>query len=344
MEKNPFYFNKNERNGVLALILVMLFILSMPYLHQWMIKDQIDYSSQILQWEKEIEVLKQEHMNKSSTSTNEKIEHHNQSKINNKSNRYPRKKNTTQWKNEMIKSPKQSNNSWQSKMPRKEISKFQFNPNTLSKDSLHLLGFESKVIQNILKYRSSGGKFYKVEDLSKIYGIQEKDFLNIKSLINIPKTKYKSNNDFSLKKQATPSIIDINTAKEEDWMSLKGVGPFYASKIVAFREKLGGFYNTDQVGETWALPDSVFQKIQPFLKLEMPVQKININEVSSKELAAHPYINWKTAGIIKNYIQQHGPLIDKEGLYKIRILDSAKVHMIHPYFNYKPNEISALNK
>jgi competence ComEA-like helix-hairpin-helix protein len=309
-----------------------------------MIQDQIDYSHQILQWEKEIEVLKQEQLNGSAIIANEKIKFKSKSKISNKRQTYSTKKSKKDWNNKTIKRPQQSNNSWKSKAPKKAILKFQFDPNTLSKDSLRLLGFESKVIQNILKYRSSGGKFYKADDLSKIYGIQEADFLNVKSLINIPKTKYKSKNDFSFKKHTTPSIIDINTAKEEDWMNLKGIGPFYADKIIAFREKLGGFYNTEQVGETWALPDSVFEKIQPYLKLEMPVQKININEVSSKELAAHPYINWKTAGIIKNYIQQHGPLIDKDGLYKIRILDSAKVNMIHPYFNYKSNEISALNK
>ena len=46
-----------------------------------------------------------------------------------------------------------------------------FDPNELSKTELMQLGFSSYLTNNILNYRSKGGKFNKKEDLRRIYGM-----------------------------------------------------------------------------------------------------------------------------------------------------------------------------
>ena len=45
-----------------------------------------------------------------------------------------------------------------------------------------------------------------------------------------------------------------------------GIGAKLASRIIHFRGKLGGFYQIEQVGETFGLPDSSFQKIKYYLR------------------------------------------------------------------------------
>lgn len=89
--------------------------------------------------------------------------------------------------------------------------------------------------------------------------------------------------------------VDINRSEEADWDALRGIGPYYARKILFFREKLGGFYSVDQVGETYGLPDSVFQSIRPFLDPSPVYRKILVNEATEEEMNAHPYISFKQA-------------------------------------------------
>src|SRR6185369_5391347 len=62
-------------------------------------------------------------------------------------------------------------------------------------------------------------------------------------------------------------ITDINDADSAAWSRFPDIGGNLASRIVHFRERLGGFYQIDQVGETFGLPDSSFQKIKSFLRL-----------------------------------------------------------------------------
>ena len=55
-----------------------------------------------------------------------------------------------------------------------KLKRFNFDPNTLSRDSLQILGFTSKTAHIIDKYRSKGGQFRQDKDLEKIYGINPK--------------------------------------------------------------------------------------------------------------------------------------------------------------------------
>ena len=128
--------------------------------------------------------------------------------------------------------------------------------------------------------------------------------------------------------------IDINTANEYEWQQLNGIGPYFAKRIVNFRDALGGFHSIDQISETYGFPDSVFNKIQPFLKKSDFSKKIAINQVSRDELARHPYISRKKSSILINYRSNHGPLTSVEDLYRIKIFDSTEILRLTPYLEF----------
>jgi competence ComEA-like helix-hairpin-helix protein len=103
------------------------------------------------------------------------------------------------------------------------------------------------------------------------------------------------------------SIIDVNNADTTAFISLPGIGSKLAARIITFREKLGGFYSVEQIGETYGLPDSTFQKIKQWLKLDnLSVKKININTATVDEMKAHPYIKYGLANPIVAYRNEHG--------------------------------------
>ena len=322
MENQTIFFNKNERRGILALGILILLIINLPSLHRWMIQDEIPEWQEIQTTPKEVSIRAEVEIPKSSPTANQ---------------RSVSKKTNPKIKKKEVKQKSQSFHSNKSKESKNTYSKpkvFDFDPNHLTKDSLLLLGLSSFAVRNLIKYRNGGGSFSKKEDLKKIYGLDSLDFNRIKDRIKI-RRKAKP-------KKAKPkaSKLFINAADSAQWTELKGIGPYYAKKITQYREKLGGFYAVEQVAETWALPDSTFQKIKPYLLLDAGLQPFDINRISGDELAKHPYISFKKARIICNYIQQNGKIKNEQDLYAIRALDSFEIKKILPYIDFPSEDLS----
>lgn len=207
-------------------------------------------------------------------------------------------------------------------------SLFYFDPNIIDESGWKKLGLKDKTIHTIKNYLSKGGHFYKAEDLKKVYGLHPNDYIRLEPFIKIetrnaedkaaetrPAEYARTENE---PRRFSYNIIDINVADTSAFISLPGIGSKLAARIVNFREKLGGFYSIAQVGETYGLPDSSFQKIRQYLKLESSsVRKININNATLDELKAHPYIRYNIANPIIAYRNEHGPFSRVDDLKKV---------------------------
>lgn len=213
---------------------------------------------------------------------------------------------------------------------------FQFDPNTLTAEGWQRLGLNNRTINTLINYRNKGGKFYKTEDLKKIWGMPVGFYERVKGLIKITtfQNTYSSSEYRSTYKpvERKPLIVDINEADTTAFIALPGIGSKLAARIVNFRDKLGGFHSINQVGETYGVPDSTFQYIRSMLVLSnTKVRKININTVTKDELKLHPYIRWNLANAIVEYRSQHGDYSDLNELKQIAIIDEAIFNKIVPY-------------
>lgn len=131
-----------------------------------------------------------------------------------------------------------------------------------------------------------------------------------------------------------PKIIEINTADTTAFIQLPGIGSKLASRIVLFREKLGGFYSVKQIAEVYGLKDSVYRKILPYLRCNAAsVKKLHINVVGKDELKQHPYIRWKIAEAVVAYREQHGIFDSFNDLIKINLIDSVVLTKMIPYLS-----------
>jgi len=156
------------------------------------------------------------------------------------------------------------------------------------------------------------------------------------SAIREPTRRTFSNPDL-LYHRKSYAITDINLADSTDWSRLPGIGDKLASRIVHFREKLGGFYRVEQVGETFGLPDSVFQKIKPSLRLNsVSLHQIDLNQATKEILQAHPYIRWQIAKWIIDYRQQHGRFQSVNELLQLGQLDHSLFEKLKPYLIVRP--------
>jgi len=216
---------------------------------------------------------------------------------------------------------------------------FYFDPNTLSATGWQKLGLRDKTITTIQNYLGKGGTFKKPGDLKKIYGLSLNEYERLAPFIKIitfDKNSF-TGNSFEKKESSKTisskyNVIDINTADTTAFIALPGIGSKLAYRIINFRDKLGGFYSVEQIGETFGLPDSTFQKIKQYLKLEnTSIRKININTASIDELKAHPYIKWSIANPIIAYRNEHGPYLKVEDIKKVMVVTEEIYEKI---FNY----------
>ena len=125
--------------------------------------------------------------------------------------------------------------------------------------------------------------------------------------------------------------IDINTADTAQLKMIPGIASKRASKIVAYRNKLGGFVSTEQAMEAVEMPDSVlkYMTITP-----QPVQKINVNKLSVQRLMNHPYLNFYQAKAINEYRRNKGDLHSIEELSRLESFKPTDIDRLRPYVEF----------
>lgn len=147
------------------------------------------------------------------------------------------------------------------------ISLFYFDPNTLDGNGFARLGISDRTAKTIMNYRNKGGRFKTAEDIRKIYGLKKEDADRLIPYIKIRVAQQEE-------EKIVPAIskpiskININTATEEEWRALPGIGDVLAARIVKFRFKLGGFSSVEDVKKTYGLSDSTYNIILPYLVME----------------------------------------------------------------------------
>lgn len=225
------------------------------------------------------------------------------------------------------------------------IRRFTFDPNTISATEWTALGVDKRVAGHIQHYLEKGGRFRRKEDLQKIYGLSAELYNGLQPFIRIGikqhvrdtswcNTHYKP---YEQRKEQLPYVrkipeLEVNTADSAQWEALPGIGPVLAARIIKFRERLGGFYSIRQIGETYGLADSTFNKIQPYLRLrKVSLKKLDLNLTDEKSLAQHPYIRYKLARLIVLYRSNHGPFERPEGLLGIPLVDDSIYRKIEHY-------------
>ena len=215
---------------------------------------------------------------------------------------------------------------------------FAFDPNTATVEEFQRLGLSAKIAGNIIKYREKGGYFREAAQFGKVYGLKEEDFQRLQPFIRIETPEAKPAAEKKTGPAAKPEpafiAIDINTATAGDWQQLRGIGPSFARRIVNYRDKLGGFAKVEQVAETFGLPDSTFQQLEPHLRASSVYRKIRINEADVETLKAHPYLNWKQANMLINYRANHGPFRTFEDVRRVEGLPGETLQKIEAYLEY----------
>jgi len=195
-----------------------------------------------------------------------------------------------------------------SKKDRYSRPKQKFDPNTYKIKDWMNLGLSEKQSAVVLKFTVRG--IYSNEDLKRVFVISDELFFLIKDSTFYPERKNDSFVDYKkiIKEESKKELLQLNLASEEEFLILKGVGPFFAKQIIKKRIELGGFVSKEQLLEVWKMDEEKFLIIKDQIIIDQSlIHKISLNRVSIDELKIHPYIRWNIANsIIKMREQRKG--------------------------------------
>jgi competence protein ComEA len=263
--KDLFSFNTTERNGILILIILIVFIAFAPeiltYIYSPPGSDTLAFSREIAAFELSL--------NTGSDSVHLNEDRGDESSA--KEGRY------------------------------EEIHLFKFNPNGLAAEKWKQLGLKDWQVKVIKNYESKGGKFRKKEDLGKIYGISINEYSRLEPFIEIPEPEdrdtTKSRGKIIYQKRTFK--VNLNTADSTDLLELIGIGPSFAKRIIKFRDILGGFYSVKQLMEVYGFNEERFGQVADHCEIGLgPFRKFNLNSVSTSDLKKHPYFDYYSAKAI----------------------------------------------
>ncbi len=208
-----------------------------------------------------------------------------------------------------------------------KINYFNFDPNIVNKKTWIELGLNEKQINTLNKYLQKGGKFYKKEDLKKIYGIDLETYKNLEPFIVI-------DTSILTKRIRKKSIyyFDLNSIDSIQLAQIKNLDRKLSARIVKYRMLLGGFVEKSQLKEIYGINENLYQEIEKMFYVDTSeIQKINLNTIKKYNLQKHPYIHKYEAEAIISYREFKGRISNFNELIDNNILKSTDLNRLRPY-------------
>lgn len=201
-------------------------------------------------------------------------------------------------------------------------------PHTFCADTMTIndwinMGFNRKKATQINKYMSKGGKIRTAEDLKKIYCINNYEYQQLKPYIQFAyttatHTQHATGHNTPLTAKMYKFQINLNTEDSLGLLRVPKVGPKTASKIIRYRNKLGGYYQVNQLREIYGIDSTQYEQIKPYFYIDTSlIVKININTADIKSMSKHPYIDYFVAKSLVIYREQNGPYSSVEDIKKV---------------------------
>lgn len=158
----------------------------------------------------------------------------------------------------------------------RQCENFRFDPNTATIDELRRLGFSLRQAEAIDNYRSRGGRFRRKSDFAKSYVVEDSVFRRLEPYIDIPR-------------------IDLNKADSAQFETLPGIGAYFASRMVEYRKKLGGYSYPEQLMDIYHFDREKYDSLKDLVEIATPPRPFALWTLPLDSLKAHPYIRTYTA-------------------------------------------------
>lgn len=209
---------------------------------------------------------------------------------------------------------------------------FVFDPNGLPEQDWVRLGLSPAQAKAVKSFESKGGKFESKQDVKKLFVISDEKYAELEPYIALPEKKESA--AFTEKKENKPRIVELNTADSLLLIGINGIGPAFAHRILAYREKLGGFHSVEQLKEVFGIDEEHYSLIEPAVKADSSyIRRIDINTVTVSDLRRHPYMGPAVAQALVSYRKQHGNFRSVADIRGCKLITPGLYEKIAPYLS-----------
>jgi len=157
----------------------------------------------------------------------------------------------------------------------RRVESFRFNPNTVSVEDLMRLGFSEKQAQAIDNYRAKGGRFRRKADFAKSFVVADSVYRRLERYIDIPR-------------------LDLNRADSAALDDLPGIGPWFATKILEYRNELSGYSFPEQLLDIYHFDQEKYDGLSDLVFCSPPAPYA-LWSLPADSLRLHPYIRSRQA-------------------------------------------------
>lgn len=216
---------------------------------------------------------------------------------------------------------------------------YPFNPNYITDFKGYTLGMTNEEIDRLLAFRkqkkwvNSTVEFQEVTKISDSLLAIISPYFKFPEWINNPKPPYSVSFKNSNQPKTFEQKQDLNTASAVQLQKVNGIGEAYSKRIVAYRDKYGGFISDVQLQDIYGLSPEVIEKITEQFTVKTPkqVEKINLNSATLEELVTIQYIDYEVAHhIIEQRTLREG-YHSLDELLKVKSFPSKKFEIIKLY-------------
>ncbi|MFK7980032.1 MAG: helix-hairpin-helix domain-containing protein [Saprospiraceae bacterium] len=167
---------------------------------------------------------------------------------------------------------------------------FDFDPNVISKEKLMDLGLTLSVANTFVNFRNKGFKFYKKEDVKRVYGLKETDYQRLAPYIKIAKRKPSSfpkkpnkSKKQKDKKSLTPFKFNPNEADKTTLLSL-GLSNKIVQTILNYRNSGAQFKYKEDFKKIYGLSERDYLTLAPFIEIPEMVNPIATKTVNLRTI------------------------------------------------------------
>jgi len=131
------------------------------------------------------------------------------------------------------------------------------------------------------------------------------------------------------------SLINLNSCDSASLIALPGIGPVLSSRIIKYRNLIGGYAYVNQLREVYGLKEETFSMISSMVFADsLSVRKIRINKADYKELIRHPYFQKSEVAAIMKYRELKGKITDIGVMTGNNLISPETCKKIRPYLDF----------
>jgi len=130
-------------------------------------------------------------------------------------------------------------------------------------------------------------------------------------------------------------IMNLNICDSASLVALPGIGPVLSSRIIKYRNLIGGYVSVDQLKEVYGLPEETFDMISARVIADsLTIRKIMINDWDFRQLIRHPYFQRSEVSAILKYRELNGRISGIGDMIENNLISAETARKIRPYLEF----------